>query len=353
MKAKLKKILPEHTRIRLAHLRDNIKFFGMRIAAASNVFAMPLYFTSPHFFADFRSFASGSSAYRQRNRQNDVNLSLLRRDIHRLEKGLSFSDRRKVFALRFIEDAVCQFELLGCEQSMRLRSEFNWAHHVLTEYFSVTESSDRRYLAAKQKFRNLETVIEAEELEIPRSYQNVENAETFQIFTSLLQQRKSVRRYRSDLVNPNILEAALRAASSAPSSCNRQPYNYYLITDPVKAREAASISAGTAGWLHEIHNLAVLVGDRSYFANLPNRHSIYVDSTLSVMPFILSLEAQGISTCLINWADDQSQRRRMDRILGLSPHQRVVISIAFGHAHEDSIAPFSKRKLTSEISQHV
>lgn len=110
---------------------------------------------------------------------------------------------------------------------------------------------------------------------------------------------------------------------------------------------------GTAGWLHEIRNIAVLVGDRSYFVNAVNRHSIYVDSALSVMPFVLSLEAQGISTCLINWADDYARRAQMAQLLGLDAHQRVIISVAFGHADPACVAPYSKRKFRSEISCHV
>lgn len=367
MKIILRRLLSERARAELARLKTAMNAGYVRLAARAVALSYPWYLASSHFRADFASFVAGSAAFYREDGLGRPNLSQLRRDIHRIEKGLSFPERRRVFALRFILDAVNQFCYLASDVALRERSEYTWARDVLKEYFSATESDESVYTTAKKLFYQtllrIETVqpkvgnsiggqkvVECHAAEVPSPYINKSHPEILEALESLLRQRKSVRRYLPDPIAPNIIEAALNSASRAPSSCNRQPYIYYVVTDPKKARAIGAVSAGTEGWLNEIYNIAVLVGDRSYFANAVNRHSIYIDATLSVMPFVLSLEAQGVSTCLINWADDNGRRSKIDRLLELKPYQRVIISIAFGFAHPESIAPNSKRKFYSEIS---
>jgi len=71
------------------------------------------------------------------------------------------------------------------------------------------------------------------------------------------------------------------------------------------------------------------------------------------MPFVLSLEAQGLSTCIINWADISFREYGIRKKLGLKEHEKVVLSIAIGHAEKNIKVPFSKRKSVSEISRFI
>ena len=171
------------------------------------------------------------------------------------------------------------------------------------------------------------------------------------LLTDILIQRKSVRAFKKETVPVEIIENALNCASFSPSSCNRQSYEYYIINDPEKAQLAAKISAGTAGWVDEIQCIAVLIGNNSNYVNDVNRYSAYIDATLSVMPFILSIESQGYSTCLVNWADDKSRRDRMSSLLKLNRSQRVIVSIVIGKADIGTTVAFSKRKSLNEFTK--
>ena len=56
-------------------------------------------------------------------------------------------------------------------------------------------------------------------------------------FADELRRRRSVRDYASDPVPREIIEQCIRAAGSAPSGANRQPWHFVAVSDPaIKAR---------------------------------------------------------------------------------------------------------------------
>ena len=71
------------------------------------------------------------------------------------------------------------------------------------------------------------------------------------------------------------------------------------------------------------------------------------------MPFVLTLESQGLSTCIINWADNPSQEEKMANLLEMKPSEKVILSIAIGYSRGNVLVPFSKRKSTEEISTYL
>lgn len=60
--------------------------------------------------------------------------------------------------------------------------------------------------------------------------------------------RVSIRKYQEKTVEPEKIQRMLRAAMAAPSACNQQPWEYYVVTDKAKIHElsAASPYAGCA-----------------------------------------------------------------------------------------------------------
>ena len=80
--------------------------------------------------------------------------ALLRRNTHRLEKGLLMRPRRDVFALGYLEETVsCYGEMINVlegqscssETSVIALTEMKWAHDVLDEFFQVTASPRRHH----------------------------------------------------------------------------------------------------------------------------------------------------------------------------------------------------------------
>ena len=56
-------------------------------------------------------------------------------------------------------------------------------------------------------------------------------------FLQLIQQRRSVRDYSDREIPRQVIDNAIRAAGSAPSGANMQPWHFVVVTDPaVRAR---------------------------------------------------------------------------------------------------------------------
>lgn len=355
MKQVIKNILSDKLFIKSVKIRDEFKYISLSVAKKNRFTAFVSLIFDRKYLNEHYSFLQGAYDYENKIRKGINNIYFLRRNIHRIEKGLTMIPLRDVFALRFIEETIAAFSVAVDERLFEKASEYDWSYNILNEYFIKTNSEDIRYKNAKttfEKIKRFKDMSEIDTSEVPVRYVNDMN-ETDEPLGKLLLQRKSVRWFSDRKVEKSKINKALEAASLAPSSCNRQPYRYIIISEPDKAREVGKIPAGTVGWSSNIQCLAVLVGDQKAFSNSANRHSIFVDSTLSVMPFVLTLESQGLSTCIINWADNPSQELKMANLLSMKPSEKVILSIAIGHSRENVLVPFSKRKSTEEISTYL
>ncbi len=78
----------------------------------------------------------------------------------------------------------------------------------------------------------------------PLAFQAVPEAETLRrvrAFEAMLRRRRTVRDFAPDPVSREVIEAAIRAAGSAPSGANQQPWSFVAIADPaIKARIRAA-----------------------------------------------------------------------------------------------------------------
>ncbi|MCW8832552.1 MAG: nitroreductase family protein [Colwellia sp.] len=357
MKQTIKKYLPNNLFLKLIKFRDDISYYKLLLASSNKVFTYFSLITSKEYFLEHQGFTKSALKYERSLRKKESNTYFIRRNIHRIEKGLTMRPLRKEFALRFILQTVKAFSSYVDYKKDTDGSELCWAISVLHSYFLNTESDDHRYKEAELLFNSVKQKINSEinnkAPELPLTYKNNITEDEKNSFFKVLNNRKSVRWFKKSQIELAKLNKALECASLAPSSCNRQPYRYVILNEPRQAARIASISAGTVGWFENVNCIAVLVADQSAFSNIANRHSIYVDSTLSVMPFILSLETQGLSTCIINWADIPQKEKNMGELLHLKENERVILSIAIGYAEDNILVPFSKRKYTNEIAEIV
>lgn len=353
MKNLIKNLVSESFFLKLVEFRDKAKYFKLSIEKRSKLTAFISMVFDRRYLNEHYSFLQGAYKYEKSLRSNKENKYFLRRNVHRLEKGLIMKPRKDVFALRFIQETVIALEAACVNKTFVESSEYTWCLEVLFEYFSVTNSKDKRYTKSKEVFLKLTNAEHVNGEEIPVLYENTIDGTLRDGYEKLLKQRKSVRWYKPQSVPRDKIEHALLMASKSPSSCNRQPFRYVIIDDPTRAPEIAAIPAGTVGWSHNVPCIAVLVADQSAFSNTANRHSIYVDATLSVMPFVLSLESQGLSSCIINWADEPRKERLMSSKLKLTENEKVILSISIGYASEDQYVPYSKRKKVSELLTYV
>lgn len=324
---------------------------NVRLASANFIFKFFFYAFDRNFLSDYSSFAMGADKY-ERMAEDKAVISLLRRNCHRIEKGVVHPNRRSVFALEFINETIVAFEYIKFH--LEHSSTTAWASSVLNCYFSLAQSDDARFVSALNRYNDIvKEGAKHEGLFSGIVYHPMSDPQAANTLGKIINARKSVRRFDEEEIETSAIALALQAALAAPSSCNRQCYRYILTTDQVMAGKIASVSAGTAGWSDQIPNVALVVADYAGFRWAVNRHAPYIDATLSIMPFVLTLEAQGISSCLINWADSPVTRKKIKKLVSLSNSEKVVMTIAFGKAQSEQMVPRSVKKNLEEMCTYV
>jgi len=349
MKAFLKKHIPIETRLiwlkKWDDLRHPLLISYLKIVSGNRFFCGLHYaFVSAEFSREHRGVLRGRLHYLEQESNGQPNLWLLRRNTHRLEKGLIMQPRRSVFAADYIEETVDAFERMRTAGTDDV--SFRWSENVLSEYFHVT-GSHPRIDAARQRFQA--RVAPASGTSIPYKREHREAPVAFDDFLKLSHLRRSVRWYLDQPVPRELIDQAITAARQSPSACNRQPFSFRIFTDPEMVPKVAALPGGTTGFDHQFPCMIVIVGHLNAYYLERDRHLIYIDSSLAAMSFMLALETLGLSSCPINWPDVKKAETAMASLLHLPPDDRAIMCLSVGYASPEGMIPFSEKKSLDEL----
>jgi len=260
----------------------------------------------------------------------------LRRNVHRLEKGLIMKPRRDVFALDYIATTVSLFGTLidaGFESNT-----IQWTQDVLAEYFRVADKSHPKIQSVSAEYRSI--------------VQNREGLGSRATVHHLALRRRSCRWFKQEPVCRKLIDRAIEIGTLAPSACNRQPFKYLVFDDPDEASRIGAMAGGTGGFAQNFPCLAAVVGDFSAYPFERDRHLPYIDGSLATMGFLFGLEVLGLSSCCINWPDVESSEIQITEALSLEPDERVIMLIAIGHPDPNEMVPYSQKKSLDSIREY-
>ena len=313
------------------------------IGARSGILASAYYFCfSSAFRREHQAVLLGKIASHFADSRRQLTSARLRRNTHRLEKGLIMQPRRPLFAENYVEQTVSDYRR-ACEGNMLHERECTWARDVLYTYFAEVGNSPR-IDNARREFESV-TLDMIKPMFIPFPSANRCKANvSFNELHALFMKRRSTRWYDRRPVPRALIEKAIEAATLAPSACNRQPYYFVVVNEPAYAAEIARLAGGADGFADNVPCIIVSVGDLSCYSEERDRHLIYIDTSLAIMQLLLALQTLGLSTCAINWPDIVERDRILSHKLGLLSHERVVMLIAVGYATPSGGIPYSRKK---------
>lgn len=169
-------------------------------------------------------------------------------------------------------------------------------------------------------------------------------------FMEIAENRQSCRSYDTQKqVEPEKLEAVLRAAQLAPSACNGQPYKITVC----QGETALAVAEATRGM--GMNKFAVQAPVQLVLSEMPYVKSAalgakvkgndYRSIDIGIVAAYITAEAaaQGLATCILGWLDDEKIRKLCD----LSSPVRLVITL--GYAAEGETLRTKKRKELSEL----
>lgn len=258
------------------------------------------------------------------------------RNLHRIEKGLSYSNRRKSFGLSYINETT--------KDSFQLPNEkFIWASKILTEYFRVCKSDDQRFLVAKEYF-NTHGAIKDYRLAKPGLIEDA-GLDAVKILTG----RRSVRGYKKITIDDSLVfEMVDMALNMTPSACNRHAIEVININSAEKRNAVLKLTQGTKGWDSEIHNLMVITSNFKYFKSRYDVKLPIIDGALFSMSFVHTLTLYGLHSCVINWPERPIESKLLRGILDVDKASIIVCLISFGYWDESTLSPTSKK-----FSRHI
>lgn len=264
-----------------------------------------------------------------------------RRDLHRIEKGLSLKPMKNPFAAGYIL-SLCQMLRSIIHNKALSGQELEWAVTVLNEYFQKVDHVGEIKTAFDifEKLSLDEFVGKSLDFHSPAH----STAANLKWLDQLMATRRSVRAFTTTSIAADTIEECIKSASNAPTACNRQPYRFLYTNDPQKAKKIAACAGGTGGWVHNINNLIVVCGDQSNYISERDRHLIYIDSSLAGMQLVLQLEARGLASCIINWPDQRKAEKKIRKHISIAAYERPIFLIAFGKACKESVTPNSLKK---------
>lgn len=160
-----------------------------------------------------------------------------------------------------------------------------------------------------------------------------------------LMSRRSIRRYTSEPVTQEQINAILAAAMAAPSAGNQQPWRFVVLTD----REALNAAAGTTPYgkmLHEATFGLVVLADTT---DLKHPTMWQQDCGAATQNALLAAHALGLGGVWLGFWPKMERVDPLKAVLGTPEGVEPFAVIAFGHPAEEK--PPAER-FTPEFVHH-
>lgn len=168
--------------------------------------------------------------------------------------------------------------------------------------------------------------------------------------------RVSCRAYQSKPVPPEEVLQILEAARLAPSACNRQPWRFAVVRDPVLQRrivEDGFLPGIRMTWaldapVHIVIGMARSLVTHRLAASVSGVDYPWVDIGITGEHLVLAATELGLGTCWIGWIKPRVVRR----IVGWPGSVKPVVVITVGYPDAEADAgrlPADRRRPLDEI----
>tara|TARA_B100000586_G_C20096329_1_gene422657 strand:+ start:1133 stop:1801 length:669 start_codon:yes stop_codon:yes gene_type:complete len=207
-----------------------------------------------------------------------------------------------------------------------------------------------------------------------KSYPIEEMQKRSEEFFTDIQRRRTVRDFSNEPVPKEIIENCLRAAGTAPSGANRQPWHFSVVSDletKKKIREAAEeeekkFYSGRAPdeWLEALEPLGtdenkpflevapylIVIFSEAYGLDAQNEKikNYYVSESVGIATgmLITALHNAGLATL----THTPSPMNFLRKILGRGENERAFLILVTGFPSENAIVPNIKKKSLKEYT---
>ena len=192
-------------------------------------------------------------------------------------------------------------------------------------------------------------------------------------FLSHIHQRRTVREFSNKPVPIEIINNAVKAASSAPSGANKQPWHFVIVKDSIVKKEIR-ISAekeekefyehrASDDWLADLNQFKtdwhkpfleiapylIVVFKQNYdLGKSEKRKNYYVNESVGIASGFLLVALHNAG--LVTLAHTPSPMGFLEKILNRPDNEKAVLLIPVGYPAEDAKVPDLKKKSFDKVA---
>ncbi|GIM46275.1 NADH dehydrogenase [Collibacillus ludicampi] len=149
-----------------------------------------------------------------------------------------------------------------------------------------------------------------------------------------IEERSSITNWSSKSISEETWEILFEAARRAPSSWNRQPARYVVVSEENVKKSVCNALHRTNKWAEKAAGLIVQVADPVDDDRLDGKDYYLYDCGLSMMSLIYQAQSMGITTRQMIGFDEKD----MKQILGIPDRYRIVVIAGLGYPSESPVS---------------
>lgn len=300
-------------------------------------------------FYDYRRYAKSSFAVRSAGREN--RRAIIRILTHYIEGGMSFPDVRLGYGQEKIQSIFAKLRLYVADYEVD--ETVLWALATIHNYLDYHRARDEPLEEIEAELSRLRTTFGLVET-VDTGGSEIVTAEAIRSavdfdFTSFLQNRHSVRQYRPGPVDEATIRRAVANAQQSPNVCNRQTCRVYALNRREDVQDILGYQAGNAGFRQEIETVFVITSNMEHLNLIGERYQGWIDGGIFAMTLALSLHAEGLGACFLNWSVELEQDRALRRRLNIADSELVITMMSAGHLKDEFRVPVSQRKPLDDV----
>ncbi len=144
--------------------------------------------------------------------------------------------------------------------------------------------------------------------------------------------RVSIRKFQERPVEDEKITLLLRAAMAAPSACNQQPWEFYVVRNKEKITELSEVSQNAA-----LAAGAPLVIAACYRVSEGIKSPLFreIDLSASVENLLLEVDELGLGACWIGVAPNEERMDAVRKVLNVPERLNPFALIACGYPGEE------------------
>ncbi|MBV7440782.1 nitroreductase family protein [Weeksellaceae bacterium TAE3-ERU29] len=304
-----------------------------------------------NFVHDYKLYKKYSIVFSKKDIKNkEADLIL---HYHSLEKGMLFKNMKKGFAkyrILRLHKMLSDNEVLENTHRQQIRISYQ----VMCEYYELHQEKGYNIenIFPKEKYVKYKSILSDDyhksfsgKINWSKSNFYKHNQSNFYDFAH---SRKSVREFTGDKLPIDILNKVINLANTAPSVCNRQANNVYLLENKDKIDKVLKIQGGLTGYTDNVTQLLILTNDRKYYYTVGERNQLYIDGGIYLMNLLYALHYYKIGNCPANWGKTRKEERELNKVIRLPESEKIICMIPIGQIKEKFRTTLSCRRSYNE-----